>query len=107
MYTVHCTLYNCTHAVIVFKIYWRLEDLRGEERTWEGRWKLKDIRFKIIAMFEGLYSIVQTHMMMLSETRWTQAGPGNSVDTDMCHLSLLLICDLSKSNNIHTCSSEQ
>ena len=53
----NCTLYNCTHAVIVFKIYWRLEDLRGEERTWERRWKLKDIRFKIIAMFEGLYNI--------------------------------------------------
>ena len=48
MYTVQ--LYNCTHPVIVFKIYWRFEDLRGEEHTWEGRWKLEDIRFKINAM---------------------------------------------------------
>ena len=87
--TVHCRytctlytvqLYNCTHAVIVFKIYWRLEDLRGEERTWEGRWKLKDIRFKINAMLEDLYKHI-LHMMMLSETRWTQAGPGHSVDS--------------------------
>ena len=70
-----CTyvLYNCTHPVIVFKIYWRLEDLRGEERTWAGRWKFEDIRFKINAMLEGLYKHI---MMMLSETRWTQAATG-------------------------------
>ena len=94
MYTVHCTLYNCTHPVIVFKIYWRLEDLRGEERTWEGRWKLKDIRFKINAMLEGLYKHI---MMMLSETRWTQAWPGGrgthwTLTCVTCHYHWFVIC---------------
>ena len=104
-YTVHCTLYNCTHPVIVFKIYWRLEDLRGEERTWEGRWKLKDIRFKINAMLEGLYKHIMMMVIRDQVDTGVAGGPGHSVDTDMCHLSLPLICDLSLSNNIQNTKS--
>ena len=104
---VHCTLYNCTHPVIVFKIYWRLEDLRGEERTWEGRWKLKDIRFKINAMLEGLYKHI---MMMLSETRWTQAWPGGrgtqwTLTCVTCHYHWFVIClYLTTSRTLNHCA---